>query len=389
MGELLKDVDFSQKKYVIYGESEHGIDENHAFAADMFRHLVQKEGIRVFVMESSWRIEDVFQAYVSEGDAVFQSPEYALAANAFRSKHLESIFAFAKQHNKEHPQDAIIITGFQPESPVSDINEIENFGSAHSDSEIRAAVSDVRLKCSLPQHLKTDIAFMSHAAARRKAQGVFLSNTEYDLCQNALENLSNKVTGSFKYKIVSLQKGRLQASLMGLQFMFLTISKHIDAEASGKPETELDVYTIGDNYRFKVFQELIEKPRPGKKAMFWMHNWHAAKNSSVLGTEGRGMPAKGAVSFGTLFAKERPGQTLTIATVTFNHKYDYSAKSFLEPVLNTHFSGRTGMMSTQGFPEIFEANQSLYLQGNGAHVDNVMMSEQFDYIIFSPTLTRI
>jgi erythromycin esterase-like protein len=107
--------------------SHNRVLENHEFASNLFENLVENQGYRVLAIESSWRIQDLFEKFDESGELDFDGPDYSMFANAFNSMQLQQLFYFAHEFNKAHPEDRVTITGLHPESPVSDLGELEEF----------------------------------------------------------------------------------------------------------------------------------------------------------------------------------------------------------------------------------------------------------------------
>lgn len=368
-------LEFAGAQYVVYGESHHRVEENHRFARDLFTRLVNENGFRVFALESSWRIADLFAEYQKGNEEIFQGEAWAMAANAFNSPWLMEILKEAREHNRRNPHDPVFITGFQPESPVSDLREIE----AH----LQTRESAVRESCEIPESLQTDLQFVLHSNEIRKTRGHLFR--DFLGCKDALSELRRRLA-------LPESAWRLRASLIGLENVFLGIQYNVDVLMTGGDAVEAmrAVYTEGDANRYRVFRDMERQLFAGKKVFLWMHNWHAAKRSADMDSVGDGVPPPGAVSLGMLFARDSASETVFIGSVAHSSTYSYPSERFLEPELHRWSQGREMIVNASVFADPpFAGRDRLWGGIDGAYGSNVHLDEQYDFVVYFPTLTLI
>ncbi|MGH9900627.1 MAG: erythromycin esterase family protein, partial [Pyrinomonadaceae bacterium] len=157
-----------KSEVVIFGEDSHFMTGLHSFAARMFRHLVEKKGFRVFVLESAWGVDEATQEFFKSERANLV-PEEMFFLNAFSSKETIDLLRWIREYNRKNLADQIRVAGFQPEQPVTDFKALWEFASksknfAGADLKSKTAVC----KASAGE-FKTNIEFISFTSKLRRS----------------------------------------------------------------------------------------------------------------------------------------------------------------------------------------------------------------------------
>ncbi|MGH9837971.1 MAG: erythromycin esterase family protein [Blastocatellia bacterium] len=309
---------------VNFGESSHFMKGLHSFATSAFRHLAEKKGFRVFVLESAWGVDEATQEFFKSDRTAITSDE-GFFLNAFGSKETIELLIWIREFNRQHPNDQIRVAGYQPEQPVTDFKALwafagksKNFASA--DLKSKTAVC----KASTGE-FKTNIEFIGFTVKQRRAGQPSYTTEERAACLKGIDEVESFIEQNKKELIAknSLNAYReTQPHLKSLKTYIGTLSRYGDEFTLNKnmtKEQELawshEVYETGDKARFEIFQVLRETRYKGKKMMLWMHNWHAAERSDEIEFAGQGGIPKGTISLGTRLARTYGNKLITIGSI--------------------------------------------------------------------------
>ncbi len=145
------------------------------------------------------------------------------------------------------------------------------------------------------------------------------------------------------------------------------------------------LYEEGHKTRFEIFQTIYETRYKRKKMMFWIHNWHAMKNSpQVLFVF---QIPKNAISIGTRLALAHPiAQYVVISSIVACPK---CKAPMHDDAFETPFVAILGQGSA--FVDIkhpaehhrhlpFDSSGSLFSKSDNGHFLDVMLNQQFNAI---------
>ncbi len=414
-----KDVDLTQldaivgnKKYVNFGEDSHFMVAVHKFVAQAFPYLVEKKGFRVFVFESAWGVDDAFRDFMNSERTTITGDE-GFFLNAFSSKNIIKMLIWIREWNRKHPMDKIQIAGYQPEQPVTDFRNLFEF-TGKSD---KFASADLKKKAEVCRagtgEFKTDIEFIISTSQRRRKGQPTYSTEDRASCNQAIEAIESFIESNKKElvkknsKNVYLEAG---AHLNSLRTYLNSLTKWLDDTVTIKnPSLELqrqwqkDGYQAGDKARFEIFEVLQKTRYANKKIFFWMHNWHAMKHAPEIEAFGRdekdaSLPS-GTISLGTRMA-EKYGKNLVVIGNIVPKAVCKNPICTPPPVradsLETPFQKLFGdQPMLVDARKITDANRnlpfntagSLYADINQGHFTNVILSRQFDTILYLPETT--
>ena len=295
---------------VNFGESSHGLTGIHLAATRMFRYLVEAKGFRVLIFESAWGVDEAMQTFLSSNRTTFTSEE-RFFLNAFFSPQTLELLLWIREFNRLNTDDPIRLGGYQPEQPVTDLAALWTM-MAKSDKFIASDFEVKFGKCKAVQSkYPTDLDFIVYIGQlRRNGQPSYTAQELAD-CNRSLNE-----TGEFmaENREELIAKNSLSTFLEGeghlLSFRaFLNVfSVNVDKVILNKNISEAEAFEIGriiyqegDKARTEIFQILYKTRYEGKRTMFWMHNWHAMKNSPLVSYSDN-IP-KGTISLGTRFAQ--------------------------------------------------------------------------------------
>ena len=399
---LMKDLDavVGNAQYVNIGEDSHFMVGVHEFVAQSFQHLAEQKKFRVFVFESAWGIEDAFADFM-KSERTTVTAEESFFLNAFNSKAIVEMLVWIRNWNRQHPNDQIRITGYQPEQPVSDFNALWRLLGDPAELKAKAAVCRAGTG-----EFKTNIEFVSATSKRRRSEQPTYTTEERASCNQALDAIANAVE---QKKTTITRNAYLEATahVKSLRTYLNTLTWTLDQMMLNKTPTveesaalQKKVYEEGDKARFEIFEILRQTRYGGKKIFFWMHNWHAMKFSNEVGAFGRdekdaSMPA-GTISIGTRMAQAY-GKKLVVIGNIVPKAVCKNPICTPPPVRSdsheTKFAAQFG--TTSAIVDLRKPNQalpltvpgSIYADINQGTFINVVLKRQFDAIFYLPETT--
>lgn len=417
-GQPLKDANLQKleaivgnKKFVNVGEDSHFMTEVHKSVVQMFRHLVEKKGFRVFVFESAWGVEDKFNEDFMKSERTTANVAEQFFLNAFHSKQILEMLVWIREWNRKNPSDKIRIAGYQPEQPVTDFRRLWEF----SEKSAKFASADLKKKAEVCRagtgEFKTDIEFISAGSKRRRAGQMTFSNEERERCNRAFDEIEKFIETNKKELVKKNSKNaylEAQMHLKSLRTYLNTLTYALDYSFINKTPTVAEqaaltrkIYEEGDKARFEIFEVLRQTRYRNKKIFFWMHNWHAMKFAPEIEAFGRdkkdvSMPA-GTISIGTRMA-EKYGKNLAVIGNIVPKANCKNPICTAPPVradsLETKFQNIFGNQAV--LIDLRKNNEknlpintpgSIYADINQGHFIKVILSRQFDAILYLPETT--
>lgn len=383
---------------VALGEPSHFLKGIHEFNVEMFKYLVENKGFRVFCFESFWQMEFLLQDFLNSDREDLNNLE-KFYMNAFSSKESVELLRYIRQYNRTHPDDPLAVIGYQPEQPVSDTRAILDYlqnTDINWPAEIEALLNQTP---TVTEDLQTDLDAVVFTSQRRKEGLPGAKEEEYeavigatDLLYQFLEenktDLSQKL-GEQEYTL--LWQRTISLNAYGKYWM-KELNKAFDPEST--PE-ELEnvtraIYQKGDSIRAEIFLSTMNTRYKNKKAMIWMHNWHAAKRAELTGGDPQnGHPPFGTRSFGTQMREKIGSDYVVIASVVACPDCTYDRSLALEERFFEKFGQDTIMINLHNIPEScrdlpLDQGGTFWMQAGSSNFENVNPSLQFDALLYLP-----
>jgi hypothetical protein len=390
-------------KIVAFGESSHYLNGLHVIGTETFKYLVEKHGFRVFLLETFWAIDEVLNPFINS-DREELTAEERFYLNAFNSKHTRDLLLYMREFNRGNPSDPIVIAGFQPEQPWSDVSNILQLSSGLPGEYIPDGYL-LSLKNSVfnSEAIQSDLGAVVFASSKRKAGINVLQRQEFDLLIEAVgkisESLENKKPNIEGY-IGKESTTNLITALISLNSYLHFHIGVLDAYFFGTSDNLEDVNTSRitnqfyhdvDSVKFDVFKNLYSTRYAGKKVFIWMHNWHAAKNTRYTGGVGSSIPIMGAHSVGTRLSEFYGDDYKVIGSIVALPDVEYSRSGIhLEDLLFQKFPQDTILINLNKIKQRYmdlnldSKKYSFIEQGARQILTGFIMADQFDGIFFLP-----
>lgn len=382
------------REIVSFGEATHRVTELHRFACELFKYLVTEEGFRVMVFESAWALYEQMQGFFAGEYSSLEeyNSEIELYFNAFYSEPTKELMFWIRDYNRSHPDDPIIVAGYQPEQPVTDSRAIKELCAANGFAITEDIETVLNGQPFYSGEHRTDLEALS-CYGRRMRSGERLMEPELrERTVEALKSLSALVEDA-RESFSARDFGLLNAHLTSLTFYVDGLNYYAEKAALLSPgsyrysreSSDLGVlmYTRGDAARFKIFNYLKESVFPGRKIYIWQHIWHAFKYSYELGdNDCADLPGRGAVSFGTntqsMYGQKYAliGSILAKADDSDRGSIDYAFKQACAP------EALVDLSRVQGLP-IHDPRGRLYETENDTYFENVDLAKQCDGIFYT------
>jgi len=224
------------KKYVNVGEDSHFMTEVHKSVVQMFQHLVEKKGFRVFVFESAWGIDDKFQDFLNS-DRVEVNGDESFFLNAFGSKQIVKMLIWIREWNRRNPNDKIQVAGYQPEQPVTDLRKLFEF-AGRSDKFTSAELKKKAEVCRAGTgEFKTDIDFVVATSQRRRKGQMTYTVEERAECNQAIDAIERFIETNNKELVKKTSKNAYLESrlhIKSLRTYLNTLTYSLDQPVSKK-----------------------------------------------------------------------------------------------------------------------------------------------------------
>lgn len=400
------------KKYVNLGEDSHFMVEVHKFAARAFPYLVEKKGFQVFVFEAAWGTEEAFRDFM-KSDRTTITGEESFYLNAFNSKYIVQMLIWIRDWNRKNPNDQILITGYQPEQPVTDFKALWEFAGKSKKFSSAGLKEKAKVCRAGTGDFKTNIEFVIETGKRRRNGQPTYSAEERIACNQAIDAIEKFIENNKNELIKKTSRNtylEAKAHLLSLRVYLNTLTGVLDEGINNKNPTfaeqqaqQKKVYEEGDKGRFEIFEILRKTRFKNKKIFFWMHNWHAMKHTSEVEAFGRGpgdpsMP-KGTISIGERMAKKYGKDLIVIGNIVpkANCKNPICTpppvpENSLETPFQKVFGNYPMLIDIR---KVTESNRtlpinkagSLYADINQGTFNQVILVRQFDAILYFPKTT--
>lgn len=291
----LKGVDriVGDHQVLVFGEDSHEMAAEHDAVRQIFQHLASAKGFRLLVFEAQWGLEDKLHDFMTSDRTTLNDEERFFLDGAFASKSTAELLVWIRDFNRAHPKEQIRIAGFQPEQPVTDFQAVWTFlAKASPDSLERLQAVAAPCRAGDPK-LKVDMDFMMEGFKRQKQKLPVYTAEERQACLTALTGIKADLQGRRAALAAHSSDVEVEEAILhldsfayyagGIRRVADEITTHPDAPLEQQAVWQHDAYQTGDNARMEVFRVLLKTRYAGKKMMFWMHDWHAAKHGSELG----------------------------------------------------------------------------------------------------------
>ena len=383
-------------------ESSHFLEEFHKFGVEAVKYMVAEHGVRLFVLETMWAIEENIMAYI-DSDATEIPPHQALYLNAFGSDQMKSLLLWIRAWNRDHPDDPVVVSGYQPEQPVTDARAIQTFFAA-STIDIPTWAADVLNQYPFfnGEH-RTDLDAIVYSSGRYRAgELIYTPQQRLEIIDAliAIEDviLANRTrlvaaVGNDAIRELEMHVLSLRTSIDTLTYsmdLSNTLSKDDPEFAARQNEASSAVYRVGDMVRAKIFFTLRETRHRNRRALIWMHNWHAAKRAErleVIDSVAAGGIQRGTASFGSRVFRVLGDDYVVIASLTRCGTCEIDRSDSLEDAFHASFGEETAIvnMSAPGdLRETVTTPGAAYAQNHNLLFRNLVLSEQFDAVVYFP-----
>ena len=393
---LALDTLIHEATFLNFGESSHGLVGMHQAATRMFRYLVEMKDFRVLIFESAWGIDEAMQTFFHSNRTTFNTEEQFFL-NAFSSRYTHQLLLWIREFNRLNPDDPIQVGGYQPEQPVTDLKalwETMSKSSQFNATHFQYQFNTCKAKST---QFSTDLDFVIHMNQLRKQGRPSFTADELRACNMALDEMKLFLNDNRKelINLTSLNGYReADAHLLSFHSYLNILLVHVDAVFLNRNMTAVEafqlghtIYQEGDRIRFELFNTLYETRYKGRRTMFWMHNWHAMKNSPQVWYSDN-IP-KGTVSMGTRLAQKYSNREyLVLGSIVAcpqckNQLRNDSIEGAFVATLGTQ-SSIIDLKNNSNHPSNLPVHTpgSLLVQSDETHLMDVILSKQFDAVYY-------
>ena len=383
-------------RFVALGEPSHALTGIHEFNTKMFEHLVMNMNFRVFCFESFWHLEFGLADFIKSDRQDITNYEGFLL-NAFNSKPSRQLLLFVREFNRQHPNDTISLIGYQPEQPVSDVKTILRFFEDPRLEWPKNTKEVLEKSPFIREGMENDLDAVIYASDRRREGKPGYLAEEYDpiiaatdKLYNYLQDNHNQLSEWLGYNDYILLKQRTMSLHAYAEVWMKELEKAIQAENPDDLSkfTSL-IYSKGDSVRAEIFNLTMESRHKGKKAMLWMHNWHAAKNSPVIdGNPEKQHPPEGTVSFGTRMHRKYGDDYVVVAGAVPCKACTYDRSLSIEDKLYEQFSQDTVMLNLSKLSDTLKTKLDMpgtqWVQAGSSNMESINPLEQYDALYYIP-----
>ncbi|MFO0667499.1 MAG: erythromycin esterase family protein [Polyangiaceae bacterium] len=359
------------------GENWHTSGDQHATRNRLVRYLVEREGIRLVMLETPWLFATASTSYVAG-----QSADRAAASHAmfevFSSTYMAELLDWLRAWNEGHPTDKVQYFGFDVQESSELSGALRKFIEA-VDPLRKAELTDALAQCYCG-------GFDSlYACSQTPEAGLTGSNfpPARDLaCRQGLDQLEKEMTlheGAYAMASSAVTVARAKLGVRNLRAQQKSI---ISANIA-------DAFEARDQGMHDSILSLREIHAPGKKAVVMAHNGHIAHNQEAAWLKANGYPrrrAMGALLRTTLGTKYR-----TVGQVAYETKINWGAQP--DPKPNTRSDSLERLLHEKQLPyllldlhnnEFVKAGASFSFDPQGPIVEFVP-SDTFDALVFLDT----
>jgi erythromycin esterase-like protein len=393
---------------LVFGEDSHEMAAEHDAVRQIFEHLATTKGFRLLVFESQWGVEDKLRDFMASDRTTLTDEERFFLDGAFASKSTAELLVWIRNFNRTHPKDQIRIAGFQPEQPVTDFQAVWAF-LAKASPERLERLQGLAAPCRAGDpKLKVDFDFMNEGFKRQKQKLPVFTAEERQACLTALASIRADLQGRRAALAARTSPAEVEEAILhldsfryyvdGIRRIADEIVAHPEAPFAQQTAWQHDAYQTGDANRMAVFRVLLKTRYAGRKAMFWMHNWHAAKHGSELGLstpDSPGIPA-GTTTIGERLASYFGPRLVAIASVVPCGKTCAEPADSLEPAFAKLFGDRSAVVDLHHPTPAERAALPLHQRGSffanfhGFGGGGLVLDRQFDGVLYilSSTTTQ-
>lgn len=383
-------------------ESSHFLEEFHKFGVEAFKYMVEEHNVRLFVLETMWAIEENIMAYIAS-DAIEIPPHQALYLNAFGSDQMRALLLWIRAWNRTHPDDPVIVSGYQPEQPVTDAKAIKAFFAA-SAIEIPPWAATVLNKYSFfnGEH-QTDFDSIIFSSSRHRAGELIYTPQQRLEIIDALIAIEDAILANRTALVAEVGNDairELEMHVLSLRTSIDTLTRVMDIGnslseddpeyAAKQNEASSAAYRIGDMVRAKIFFTLRETRHMNRRAVIWMHNWHAAKRAErleVVDDVSQSGMQRGTASFGSRVFRVLGDDYVVIASLTRCGTCEIDRAGSLEDAFHARFGDDTAIVNLAAAGDLEEtvtSPGSAFAQNHDMLFRNLVLSEQFDAVVYFP-----
>lgn len=383
---------------VALGEPSHFLEAIHQFNKEMFMHLVENKGFRVFCFESFWELEFALEDFMQSDRTELTNLEQ-FYLNAFSSRQTRELLLAIREYNQQHPDDPLYIIGYQPEQPVSDTKAIFKFFEESSFEMPESLISLFDKTPAIKQKMENDLDAVVAASQKRRAGEPAFTKEEYESVMQAgrgfgqflQENKENIIKETSEEKYTILQQRAISLHAYGRNWM-KELNKAFDPNITPEETRRISQfsYQFGDSIRAEIFEKTMSTRFKGKKAMIWMHNWHAAKRAELTGgNPENGHPPLGTRSFGSQMLERIGEDYVVIASVVACPDCEYDRSLSIEDRFYQKFGQDTLMVDLKNIPSGLDSLQldkegTFWVQAGSSNFEKVKSTAQFDGLLYLP-----
>ena len=383
-------------------ESSHFLEEFHKFGVEAFKYMVREHGVRLFVLETMWAIEENIMEYIAS-DATEIPPHQALYLNAFGSDQMKELLLWIRAWNRAYPDDNIIVSGFQPEQPVTDAKAIKAFFAASAVGIPPWASGVLNQYAFFNGEHETDLDSIIFSSSRYRAGELIYTPEQRLEIVDALIAIEDVILAN-RNKLVA-EAGNdavreLEMHVLSLRTSIDTLTYSMDLSntlssddpefAARQHEASSAGYRIGDMVRAKIFFTLRETRHANRRAVIWMHNWHAAKKAErldVLDPVAHGGIRRGTASVGSRIHRVLGDDYVVIASLTRCEACEIDRERSLEDAFHAKFGNEIAIVNLADAGDLQETVTSpgtAYAQNHSLLFHDMVLSEQFDAVVYFP-----
>ncbi len=385
---------------VVFGEDSHGMMAVHQIVPQIFRPLVEQKGFRVFVFEVQWGIPEGLADFMNSDRTELNAVDSYWLNGAFASQPIADMLVWIRNWNRAHPDDRIMIAGYQGEQPVSDFRALFAFLQQAAPGEVerlRQAVAPCRAadQATYPG----DLDFMNSVFSLTRARTPSYTDAQRAACLAGLDAIESVVSAASSAPARERTRARLH--LISLRNFVAVLRRSADLAVtnpnmSPAEQTRLsgEMYAGGDLTRFRIYQGLLELDFPGRKIFHWMHNWHAMRHSSETGDIAGANLAipRGTVSFGERLAQAEGRREVVIGNIVPCGTTCEEPADSLEPAFVRAFGDRPALIDlhrTHRSDLPLDRPGSLYANHHRGGFTNVVLRRQFDAMLYIPSSAMV
>jgi erythromycin esterase-like protein len=390
---------------LVFGEDSHEMAAEHDAVRQIFEHLAATKGFRLLVFEAQWGLEDKLSDFMASDRTRLNDEERFFLDGAFASSSTAELLVWIRDFNRAHPNDRIRIAGFQPEQPVTDFQAVWAFLAKTSpDSLQRLQAAAAPCRAGDPK-LKLDMDFMSEGFKRQKQKLPVFTAEERQACLAALAGIKADLEGRRAALAARSSQAEVDEAILhldsfryyadGIRKVADQIVTHPEAPLAQQAIWQHDAYQTGDSARMEVFRVLLKTRYAGRKMMFWMHDWHAAKHGSELGLispDSPGIPA-GTTTIGERLASYFGPRLVAIDSIVPCGKTCAEPADSVEPAFADFFKDRSAVVDLRRPTPAEKAALPLSRKGSvfanfhGFGGGGMVLDRQYDGVLYIPSST--